>query len=263
MSIDEAALRTAWRSSLVAPADGERITDLPAEARRASEAAFEALLARYREPHRRYHGVTHLVWVLRHVRELAEHEPTSDLAAVRMAAFFHDAVYDPRATDNEDVSARLAATVLGGFEVLGWSPGRIAHVAAMVEATATHLVPDDDVDPGPTGASADATDLSGPTGDSADATDLSDPTGRRHDTAVLLDADLAILGADPAGYRAYVDGVRAEYHHVDDASWRRGRAHVLEEFLQRPALFHTPTAQQRWTARAHANLAAELAFLRT
>ncbi len=237
MSIDEAALRTAWRSSLAVPAEGEgdSFVALSPEARRASEAAFEALLARYREPHRRYHGVTHLVWVLRHVRELAEHEPTSDLAAVRMAAFFHDAVYDPRATDNEAVSARLAATVLGGFEELGWTPDRIAHVAAMVEATATHLLPGE-----PTGP---------------------DAAGRRHDTAVLLDADLAILGADPAGYRAYVDGVRAEYHHVDEASWRPGRAHVLQDFLHRPALFHTATARDRWTARAHANLAAELATL--
>ena len=34
--------------------------------------------------------------------------------------------------------------------------------------------------------------------------------------AVLLDADLAILGADPGEYQHYVNGVRTEYAHVDD-----------------------------------------------
>ncbi len=47
------------------------------------------------------------------------------------------------------------------------------------------------------------------------------------DTAILLDADLAILGADPAAYSAYVAGVRSEYRHVDDDDWRTGRAAVL------------------------------------
>jgi predicted metal-dependent HD superfamily phosphohydrolase len=231
MSIDEAALRTAWRSSLLGPTHGAAAPVVAPELRRASEAAFEALITRYREPHRRYHGVTHLVWVLRHVRELTEHEPVADLAAVRMAVFFHDAVYDPQAGDNEHVSARLAESVLGRFAEypeLGWAPDRIAHVTAMIEATATHELPGN---------------------------------APRADSAVLLDADLAILGADPAAYRAYVDGVRVEYRHVDDESWRHGRSAVLEGFLRRTELFHTPTARTRWTARARANLTAELAGL--
>jgi predicted metal-dependent HD superfamily phosphohydrolase len=259
MSIDEAALRTAWRSSLLAPTHGATAPAASPELRRASDAAFEALLTRYREPHRRYHGVTHLVWVLRHVRELAEHEPVADLAAVRMAAFFHDAVYDPRASDNEHVSARLAESVVGEFTTfadLAWAPDRITHVVAMIEATATHELPADDAGPGGTTMPAERRD------DTRGNAGMATLAGRRHDTAVMLDADLAILGADPAAYRAYVDGVRVEYRHVDDESWRRGRSAVLESFLHRTQLFHTPTARTRWTARARANLTAELAGLR-
>ena len=62
---------------------------------------------------------------------------------------------------------------------------------------------------------------------------------RADDTAMLLDADLAILGAEPGAYQAYVNGVRAEYAHVDDGHWRTGRSLVLQHFLDRPRLFVT------------------------
>ena len=81
------------------------------------------------------------------------------------------------------------------------------------------------------------------------------------DTAILLDADLAILGADPAGYSAYVAGVRSEYRHVDDDDWRAGRAEVLRGFLERAAIYLTSAGRERWESRARANVAAELAAL--
>ena len=58
---------------------------------------------------------------------------------------------------------------------------------------------------------------------------------------MLLDADLAVLGSDPASYQAYVAGVRSEYAHVSADDWRTGRTQVLRSFLDRPALFATPT----------------------
>ena len=81
------------------------------------------------------------------------------------------------------------------------------------------------------------------------------------DAAVLFDADLAILGASPAEYQAYVTGVRAEYAHVDDAGWRTGRAAVLQTFLDRDPIYATPTMRADRERRARANLAAELAAL--
>ena len=87
--------------------------------------AFDDVVGRHRAPQRRYHGVRHVTWTVRHVRELAAIVPVTDEAAVIAAAFFHDAVYDVAADDNEARSAALAERVLGG---LGWSADRCAHV---------------------------------------------------------------------------------------------------------------------------------------
>lgn len=205
MTTPEAELRRVWRRAIGPHADD----------------AFDRLMARHREPHRRYHTATHVMWVCRHVAELHEHHPVDDIDAVQAAALFHDAVYDPRSTTNEAASAQLAQRVLGEA---GWSPERCQRAAALVLATAQHR-----------------------------ADDLA--------TAVLLDADLAILGGQVSEYQPYVAAVRAEYAHVDDDAWRRGRRQVLEAFLDRPAIYLTATMHTQREARARANLAAELATL--
>lgn len=190
---------------------------------RGRDEGLEALLARHREPHRRYHTATHVMWVCRHVDRLAATEPVDDLEAVLAAALYHDAVYDPRSSGNEAASARLAEHRL---VELGWTPDRAARVARMIEATAAHGSPID------------------------------------HDTAVLLDADLAILGAPSNEYLAYVTGVRTEYAHVPDEAWRTGRARVLRSFEERPTIYTTDTMRAEREHRARANLGAELASLR-
>jgi predicted metal-dependent HD superfamily phosphohydrolase len=205
---DEVELRAAWT---VAVGDDA-----------AALAALDDVVARHRERQRRYHGVRHVTWVVRHVRELAAEVPTGDLDAVVVAAFFHDAVYDPRASDNEEQSALLAERVLAD---LGWSEDRRGRVADLVRATATHAATDDP------------------------------------DTAILLDADLAVLGSEPAAYQAYVTGVRTEYAHVDPDSWRTGRSRVLRDLLTRDPLYATEPARRRWASRAAANMTAELASL--
>ncbi len=185
-------------------------------------AVLDRLLARHREKHRRYHTAIHIGWVIRHVEELAATEPVDHLDEVIAAAFYHDAIYEPAYPANERASARLARRDLAA---LGWSDDQTERVAAMIGATAhgagTHM----------------------------------------GDTALLLDADLAILAADPDGYSAYVTGIRSEYRNVDDDEWRTGRAQVLQGFLDRSAIYATPSARARWENRARANLAAELATL--
>jgi predicted metal-dependent HD superfamily phosphohydrolase len=183
---------------------------------------LDRLLARHREKHRRYHTAAHVAWVIRHVDELASVEPIEHLDEVMAAAFYHDAVYEPAYPANERASARLARRDLTS---IGWNADAVERVASMIEAT-----------------EHGAMDASG-------------------DTAVLLDADLAVLGADPAAYSTYVTGVRAEYRHVADDEWRIGRAAVLEGFLERPAIYATATGRDRWETRARANLTAELASL--
>jgi predicted metal-dependent HD superfamily phosphohydrolase len=191
---------------------------------RAATLTFDRLLTRYREPHRHYHTLVHVLRVLRTVDELLAATAVSDPAAVRLAAWYHDAVYDPRAGagDNEMASAVLARRDL---DELGQPPARVAGVERLVVMTASHR----------------------PAADAADE-------------GVLCDADLAVLAGDPPTYTAYVNGVRAEYGYLSDAEWRAGRAAVLRSLLATDALFHTPPMQPR-EATARANIAAELASL--
>ena len=76
---------------------------------------------------------------------------------------------------------------------------------------------------------------------------------------LLSDADLAILASGPERYAEYVADVRREYAHLDDATFRAGRAAVLRDLLAKPHLFHSPHAREHWEAAARANLEQELA----
>lgn len=224
---DEIELRGAWA---VVAARGDGPAGLAAD-------LFDDVVGRHRQAHRRYHGVRHVVWVVRHVLGLAATiggpvdgpgDAPVDRPRALAAAFFHDAVYDPVAADNEARSALLACRQLGR---LGWPADAAEAVAADIRATAGHVA-----DEGAHGV--------------VDVT-----------RAVLLDADLAVLGSDPAAYQAYATGVRGEYGHLDDAAWRAGRSAVLTNLLGRDRLYRTDAAFARWESRARANLAAELATL--
>ncbi|MGZ4724695.1 MAG: HD domain-containing protein [Ilumatobacteraceae bacterium] len=212
-----------------------------------SDHYVDALLIRYGERHRYYHTMTHIMMVVRHVHDaaaMAAWQPSAQLVA---AALYHDAIYDPRASDNEFRSAALAARDLAD---VGWSGDQCAYVKALILATGDHTAP---------GGPAAAGSVAGWVGsESVDARGVA-----AAETAFLLDADLAILGADPRSYQAYANGVRAEYFFVDDTRWRSGRGRVLQDFLDRPRIFATEYMHGELEHRARANIEAELATLRT
>jgi predicted metal-dependent HD superfamily phosphohydrolase len=187
------------------------------------DAEGSALLARWTEPHRHYHTLAHLATVLSIVDEEAAHAEQPDL--VRLAAWYHDAVYDPHTPGdgNERASADLAAV---GLVTLGVPTAAIETVRRLVLLTAGHA--------------AQAGDRDG---------------------ALLCDADLAVLAGAPAAYDAYAAAVRQEYEFVPDAEFRAGRAAVLRQLLELPALYRVPELADRWTEPARANLIRELGAL--
>lgn len=187
----------------------------------AARAVGAELLARWAEPHRRYHTLDHLAAVLAAVDDLAGE--AGDPAAVRLAAWFHDAVYDGRPGWDEERSAQLAQARLPRC---GVPAGRIAETARLVRLTAAHDT----------------------------------LTGDDRDGAVLCDADLAVLGRP--GYDAYAADIRREYAHVPDDLFRQGRSEVLRRLLAVPRLYRTDRARELWEDRARANMAAELTRLR-
>jgi predicted metal-dependent HD superfamily phosphohydrolase len=186
----------------------------------AARALGAELVARWAEPHRRYHTTAHLVAVLAAIDLLAG--AAADPRAVRLAAWFHDAVYDGRPGWDEERSAQLAQARLPRC---GVPSATVAEVARLVRLTAAH----DQVAEG-------------------------DANGE-----VLSDADLAVLGSP--GYDDYTAAVRQEYAHVPDDLFRLGRAEVLRRLLAVPALYRTREARELWEERARANMTAELASL--
>lgn len=184
-------------------------------------AVLADLLARWSEPHRRYHNLTHLAEVLGVLRHL----PRGDTAAVRLAAFFHDAVYQPdvAGTANEEASAVLLERLAPRC---GFAPATVAEAARLVLLTAGHA--------------PEADDVSGST---------------------LSDADLAILAAPPMRYLDYASAVRAEYAHVDSITFASGRAAVLCDLVSRQPLFATEYGRREFERAARSNIAKELSML--
>lgn len=102
----------------------------------AARECWADLIARWSQPHRHYHGLAHLTAVLAVIEAHADVAPDPD--AVRLAAWFHDAVYDPRRADNEQRSADLTMAALDGLGIAS------AEVARLVLVTATHAYDVDD-----------------------------------------------------------------------------------------------------------------------
>jgi len=189
-----------------------------------SRAAFAELMRQWTEPHRAYHVLAHLRHVLATIDTLlASGEPVDDAVAVRLAAWYHDAVYDPAGTGNEAASAGLAEGRLRG---LGLPAARAARVGALVRVTADHR-------PAP-----------------------ADPAAR-----VLSDADLAVLASEPGPYDLYRRAVRVEYGWLDEEAWRAGRSAFCRGMLARESIFATATLRARGERAARRNLTAELTEL--
>jgi predicted metal-dependent HD superfamily phosphohydrolase len=187
------------------------------------DAAGQYLVSRWSEPQRQYHDRTHLVAVLDVVDRFSDLAPHPD--RVRLAAWMHDAVYDPRALGdaNERDSAEFAEGLLTTLGV----PAEVAgDVARLVGLTAGH------------------------------STDAGDPDGE-----LLCDADLAILAADDERYARYTAAIRREYAHVPDDAFRAGRTQVLTALLELPSIYRLPPLRAAWEDRARANLQAELTTL--
>ncbi|MFP5305030.1 MAG: N-methyl-D-aspartate receptor NMDAR2C subunit [Gammaproteobacteria bacterium] len=187
----------------------------------ADEDLFQRLVACYSEPDRSYHSVQHLAECFEHLQELRSSADRP--AEVALALWFHDAVYDPKAGDNEDRSAEWArrSALAGGV------PAAAAdRIAALVMVTKHDAVP------------------------------------QSRDARVVVDADLAILGAEPARFEEYERQVREEYAWVPEPLYRRERAKVPAGFLDRAAIYSTERFRALREPRARENIDRSLARLR-
>ncbi|MEO6057235.1 MAG: hypothetical protein ABIQ49_10385 [Gemmatimonadales bacterium] len=183
-------------------------------------AAADALLAAWAHPSRIYHGTGHLVDCL----ACLDGEPGDvvERDLIEAALWYHDAVYDPRAADNEERSAVRARQELVG---LGVAFHKGENVARLIRLTRHGEPP---------------TDVSG---------------------MILCDIDLSILGRPPAEFDAYDAGIRAEYAWLPDDAFGKGRRRVLTRLLSRRFLYGTERFRRRYESRARANLRRAVARL--
>jgi predicted metal-dependent HD superfamily phosphohydrolase len=180
------------------------------------------LQRRYAEPQRHYHTMQHLgeclAWFERE-KALAEHP-----GEVALALWFHDAVYDVRAHDNEVRSAHWAREALReALRAAGAGEAAAERVHALVMATCHDAVPE----------------------------------GR--DAELLIDIDLSILGAERARFDEYEQQVGEEYGFVPAAVRLPRRRAILQRFLDREAIYTTPRMHALLEARARVNLQRSIA----
>ena len=191
-------------------------------ARGTGEPAFARLRAHYDEAHRAYHDASHIRACLRLLDEPAVRALAREPDEVEAALWYHDAIYDPRAGDNEEASARLLEDDLSEA---GVASERVARMAAHVRATKDHAA-------------------------------------KTADGELLVDIDLSILGESPEICARFEAAIRLEYEWVPGEAYAAGRAAVLERFAGRPVIYRTPLLRARYEAHARANLAAAISALR-
>ncbi len=142
-----------------------------------------------------------------------------DLNTLRLAVWFHDVIYDPQAHDNEEQSAQYAREVLLD---LGLGKEQVTAVTNLIQAT-THK-----------------------------------ELAKENDTKILLDADLAILAANPGIFDQYCLDIRKEYAHVPIQIYRPARRILLQNFIQREHIYQTVHMRKSSEKRARKNLEREI-----
>lgn len=181
---------------------------------------YERLTQAYAEPQRYYHNQQHIAECL------AEFDGAKHLAqdplAVELAIWFHDAVYDPKAGDNEERSAAMAG---GCLEAAGQSK-LAATVGSLVMATKSHS------------------------------------TEAGSDAGLLVDVDLSILGKDELRFSQYESQIREEYLWVPALVFKPKRAEILQRFLDRKRIYTTDLFAAKYEDAARRSLENSIRKLR-
>jgi predicted metal-dependent HD superfamily phosphohydrolase len=192
-----------------------------AESSHEQQLVFDGLLARYREPHRHYHNLDHVVACLNEL--LAARDLVDDPRPIEAALWFHDAVYDPTRSDNEERSADLADASLAS---MGCDDDFRQRVRRLILATKHRASP------------------------------------VRSDERLMVDVDLSILGQRPGVFDRYEAAIRREYAHVGEAEFCAGRAAFLQRLLARPLIYSTDRFREKYERSARENIARSIAKLR-
>lgn len=177
----------------------------------------------YGEPQRHYHTIHHIEELFQHFDRCQKHYSFKYPTLISLAIFFHDIVYDPKASDNEEKSAELFLEFAKECTSLTEDP--IQSVKDWILLTKTHKV---------------------------------DKVDTEEDHHYFLDMDIAVLGRPDDRYKKYAAQIRMEYQHIPEEDYREKRAQVLKSFLNRERLFITDVFHKTYTTQAKQNLLNEI-----
>jgi len=181
---------------------------------------YAALCSAYGEKHRHYHTAQHITDCLEKLDSVLH--LAQGPAEIEIALWFHDAIYDPYKSGNEENSADWACKFLTDN---GADSARVERVRAHILATKHQVVVSDS------------------------------------DAQLLVDIDLSILGATETDYAVFEKNVREEYKWVPSLVFRNKRAEILQSFLARPQIYSFQFFRDRYERTARENLRAAIAKL--
>lgn len=191
----------------------------------APDALWAEVGALHSRGQRDYHGPQHLAELAEHYAQVAAGPGWSQAPEVALALLYHDAVYTPSFPGSEQASAVVCEEAARRF-ALDLDARRSSQ---LIRWTAEH--------------------------GRIEVEEASDA-----DAAHFLDADMAILGAEPARFDEYQRQVAAEYTHIGRWAYRVGRRRFLRGLARRPRLYHSAFFRQRYEERARANLRRSLGW---
>lgn len=170
-------------------------------------------MGRYAEPHRHYHNLDHISGCLEAFDRIADR--LADPFAIEIAIWFHDVVYDPKGSKNEELSAAYANAFLASA---GIDPAHISEIDRLIRLT-RHP---------------------------------SNPV--TEDEKYLIDIDLSTLGAERVQYDRYEEMIRKEYAYVPGLLYKKGRRELLEAFLNCKPIYRTRYFRERLEVQARSNI---------
>lgn len=183
---------------------------------------FTILESLHATPPRAYHNLDHIAECLSMLDSVKANLENAD--RVEFALWFHDCVYFPGRSDNEERSAQIATVCAKAQgQPAAWS----AEVVNLIMST-RHTTPPN-----------------------------------TNDAKWIVDIDMSILATPAARYEQYAAAIRSEFAFVSDDQFNAGRAVFLQGLLHRPAIFQTDIMRTQREAVALANLSAELTHLRS
>lgn len=185
-----------------------------------------SLTTLYGQPQRFYHTLAHVHQLLREIETLSVDPKTKDI--LEIAAWFHDAVYDPfapRGKNEEDSYNLLMYTPLGNLT------GKLC-AGYCIRATKDHVV-------------------------TAETTPENQEIVR-----TFLDLDLSILGKPPEVYADYAQNIRLEYvlndRFITEEQYTKGRMAFLITMLARERIYQTSHFFDKFEVQARKNMQEEL-----